>query len=287
MEKKVILITGASSGIGYSAARILSQQGHKVYGAARRVELMEPLREFGLVPVKLDVTDENSIREAVKTVIEAEGRIDVLVNNAGYGSFGPIESVPEQEARMQMEVNVFGLAAMIRCVLPYMRERHGGRIINISSIAGKLVLPYGGWYHVSKYSVEALSDALRIELKQFGIKVSIIEPGGIKTPWGTIAAEHLEKTCEGTVYEDEGGQMARFLRKGYATNILSSPDVIGRAIARAANARRPKTRYRTGRIAGTAVFVHSIIPARWWDALMKFSVKNLYNLARRVDEASS
>ena len=236
---------------------------------------MEPLRAEGVVPVKIDLTDEKSIDEAVKTVIAAEGRIDILVNNAGFGFFGAIENVSMEEARSQLEVNVFGLASLIQKVLPYMRERSGGRIINVSSIAGKLVMPYGGWYHASKYAVEALSDALRTEVRQFGIKVSIIEPGGIKTPWGDIAAQHLEDCCKGTVYEADGGSVAAFLRKGYASNFLSSPDVIGRAISRAVNSRCPKIRYRTGRGAGTAVFFHSILPARWWDAIVRFLIKVL------------
>ena len=179
--KKVILLTGASSGIGRDAALMLAAQGHRVYAAARRMELMEPLREKGIVPIRMDVTDSQSMADGVKAVIDAEGRIDVLVNNAGYGYFGAIETVSDEEARRQIEVNVFGLAALCRLVIPHMRRQGAGLIVNTSSIAGMIVLPFGGWYHVSKYSVEALSDALRMELKPFGIDVSMIEPGGIRT----------------------------------------------------------------------------------------------------------
>ena len=152
-QPKTILITGASSGIGFDAARTLARQGHRVYAAARRVDRMEPLKADGVVPLRMDVTDEASLEEGVRTVLEAEGRIDVLVNNAGYGYFGAVENVPLEEARRQLEVNVFGLAQLCRLVLPAMREQGSGRIVNISSVAGKAVLPFGGWYHVSKYSV--------------------------------------------------------------------------------------------------------------------------------------
>jgi len=201
--KKVILITGASSGIGYDAAQTLARQGHKVYAAARRVELMEPLRKEGIVTIKMDVTNSQSMAAGVQTILDAEGRIDVLVNNAGYGYFGAIENVSMEEARRQVEVNVFGLAELCQLVLPHMRRQGSGRIINTSSIAGKIVIPFGGWYHVSKYSVEAFSDALRMEMKPFGVDVVLIEPGGIKTDWGIIASHHLAESSKGTPYEKD------------------------------------------------------------------------------------
>ena len=160
----VVLITGASSGIGLSAARKLASQGHTVYGAARRVELMEGIP--GVIPIRMDLTDKASMEAGVKAILKEEGRIDALVNNAGYGSFGPLETVPMEEARRQMEVNVFALAELIKLVLPTMRAQGSGRIVNVSSIAGLMTMPMGGWYHVSKYSVEALSDTLRMDLKQ-------------------------------------------------------------------------------------------------------------------------
>ena len=213
---KVILITGASSGIGFDAAATLARQGHRVYAAARRVERMDPLKECGVVPLQMDVTDEASMEAGVRTVLAAEGRIDVLVNNAGYGYFGAIENVSMEEARRQLEVNVFGLARLCQLVLPSMREQGSGRIVNISSVAGKTVLYFGGWYHVSKFSVEALSDALRMELKPFGIDVSMIEPGGIKTNWGIIAADHLAESSKGTPYEAEGLRESETMRKAYS-----------------------------------------------------------------------
>ncbi len=272
-SNKVILLTGASSGIGYDTAVALAQQGHKVYAAARRVDRMEPLRQYGIVPLKMDVTDETSMQEGVKTLLDAEGRIDVLINNAGYGYFGAIENVPMDDARNQMEVNVFGLARLCQLVLPTMRAQHSGRIINIASVAGRSVFYYGGWYHVSKYAVESLSDAMRMELKPFGIDVVIIEPGAIKTNWGIIAADHLIESSRGTAYEQTGTMMANNLRNMYLSNTISDPAVVRKAIVRAVNARRPCTRYRIGRMANAIVFFHWLLPTRWWDAFLRLMGK--------------
>ncbi len=269
MGTKVIIVTGASSGIGYDASVQLASQGHKVYAAARRVELMEPLREHGIVPLKVDVTDEASMQACVKAVLDGEGRIDVLVNNAGYGYFGAVENVTMEEARRQLEVNVFGLARMSQLVLPVMRSQGAGRIINISSIAGRMVFYFGGWYNVTKYSVEALSDAMRMELKPFGIDVSMIEPGAIKTDWGIIAARHLKESSTGTPYEADGNRWADAMRWGYESKYLSSPNVITRAISRAVNSRRPRPRYRAGRFSSLLMVLHSLLSARSWDAMMR------------------
>lgn len=272
-SNKVILLTGASSGIGYDTAVALAQQGHKVYAAARRVERMEPLRQYGIVPLKMDVTDEASMKAGVKTLLDAEGRIDVLINNAGYGYFGAVENVPMDDARNQLEVNVFGLARLCQLVLPTMRAQHSGRIINTASVAGRAVFYYGGWYHVSKYAVESLSDAMRMELKPFGIDVVIIEPGAIKTNWGIIAADHLIESSKGTAYEQTGTMMANNLRNMYLSNTISDPAVVRKAIVRAVNARRPCTRYRIGRMANAIVFFHWLLPTRWWDAFLRLMGK--------------
>ena len=275
MEKrmKVILITGASSGIGYDAARALSEQGHRVYAAARRLERMEPLKEYGVVPLRMDVTDEASMGAGVRAVLEAEGRVDVLINNAGYGFFGAIENVPMEEARRQQEVNVFGLARLCQLVLPTMRAQKSGRIINVASVAGKAVLQYGGWYHVSKFSVEALSDSLRMELKPFGIDVVIIEPGAIGTEWGDIAADHLSESSRGTVYEEGADNMAALMHFAYSQPWLSKPSVVTRAILKAVNRRHPKARYRIGRGAHLMVGAHALMPTRWWDGMNRIFLK--------------
>ena len=268
-DSKVILITGASSGIGYDAAQTLAKQGHKVYAAARRLELMEPLKPMGVQPIRMDVTDEASMQAGVEAVIKAEGRIDVLVNNAGYGFFGAIETVPMEEARRQLEVNVFGLARLTQLVLPHMRKQGSGRIINTSSIAGKMVFYMGGWYNVTKYSVEAFSDALRMEMKPFGIDVVMIEPGAIKTDWGIIAAKHLKESSAGSAYETVGTQWADNMDWFYKTNLLSSPQVITKAISQAVNSRHPKARYCRGRFSIIGRLAHALMPARWWDAAMR------------------
>lgn len=268
-----ILITGASSGIGYDAAQTLARRGHRVYAAARRLERMEPLKTDGVIPLQMDVTDHQSMADGVQTVLNAEGRIDILINNAGYGYFGAIEQVTLEEARRQLEVNLFGLAELTRMVLPAMRRQGSGRIINTSSIAGKLVLPFGGWYHVSKYSVEALSDALRMELKPFGIDVVMIEPGGIKTDWGIIAARHLQESSCNTPYEAAAQPVAELMNKAYSGNWLSSPAVVTRAIIRAVERRRPRPRYRIGRFSHIGVFFHAILPDRWYDALMRLLIR--------------
>lgn len=268
-NSKVILLTGASSGIGYDAAIMLAQQGHKVYAAARRVEKMEPLREKGIIPIYMDVTDETSMDEGVRAVMDAEGRIDVLVNNAGYGYFGAIENVPMEDARRQVEVNVFGLANLCQKVLPIMRKQGSGRIVNTSSVAGRSVLYYGGWYHVTKYSVEALSDALRMEMKPFGIDVVMIEPGAIKTEWGPIAAKHLAESSKGTAYEETALNEAKAIQWLYNSNHLSKPSLVAKAIKKAVNRRHPRARYRIGAFSGTLVFLHWLLPAKWWDAMIR------------------
>ena len=230
---------------------------------------MEPLRQVGVVPIRMDVTEEASIKDALDIVMQAEGRIDVLINNAGYGYFGAIETVAMEEARRQVEVNVFGLARLCQLVLPIMRQQGRGRIINTSSVAGKSVLYYGGWYHVTKYSVEAFSDALRIEMKPFGIDVVMIEPGAIKTDWGIIAAKHLKESSTGTAYEAIGTRWAKNIDWYYHTNLLSKPSVVAKAISRAVNRRHPRTRYRTGCFSHVGVFFNAILPDRWWDAIMR------------------
>ena len=268
-ENKTILITGASSGIGYDAAQLLAQQGHCVYAAARRVERMEPLKALGVHVIKMDVTEEELMRQGVEEMIQKEGHIDVLINNAGYGFFGAIETVPLAEARRQLEVNVFGLARLTQLVLPQMRKQGSGRIINTSSIAGKMVIYMGGWYNVTKYAVEAFSDALRMEVKPFGIDVVMIEPGAIKTNWGPIAAQHLKESSYGTAYEEIGVQWAGNVDWFYQSKWLSSPSVIAKAISCAVNSRHPKARYCRGRFSVVGRMAHALMPTRWWDAMMR------------------
>jgi NAD(P)-dependent dehydrogenase (short-subunit alcohol dehydrogenase family) len=253
----------------------LAKQGHKVYAAARRVERMEPLREWGVVPIQMDVTDEASMRQGVQALLDREGRIDVLVNNAGYGFFGAVENVPMDDARNQLEVNIFGLARLTQLVLPYMRTQHSGRIVNIASVAGHVTFYFGAWYHATKYALEAFSDALRMEVRPYGIDVVIIEPGAIQTAWGLIAADHLRDSAKGGPYEDEALKAAAGLRRMYEGKGLTDPAVISRKIARAAVCARPRTRYLTGRGAKLFVVLHALLPTRWWDRIVTFSMTHI------------
>lgn len=255
-------------GMGFETAKTLALQGNKVYGAARRVEKMAALKEYGVTPLKLDITDEASNKAAIAEIIAKEGRIDVLVNNAGYGSYGAIEDVDLAEAKRQFDVNLFGLAALTKNVLPYMRAQHSGKIINVSSMGGRLVSFMGGWYHATKYAVEAFSDALRMEVKQFGIDVILIEPGGIKTDWGHIAADHLAASAKGGAYEKTALKVAEGMHKQYNGNMMSKPQVVVKATVKAVNARRPKPRYLIGFGAKPLVFAHSILPTRVFDFIM-------------------
>lgn len=247
-QKKVILVTGASSGIGLDTAIRLLKKGCVVYGVARRTELLSKLKEFGGHALFLDLNDDASIENCVQSVIKSEGKIDILINNAGYGLGGAIETVSIKDAKEQFQVNVFGLARLCQLVIPYMREQHSGRIINISSIAGLFSSPYLGWYHASKYSVEALSDALRLEVAQFGIKVSIIEPGLTGTNWGVIAAKGIRKNSEKTFYERSGGKVAHFYEHFYENeNNITKASSISKKIEHACFASHPKLRYPVGK----------------------------------------
>ncbi|WP_270345975.1 oxidoreductase [Lactococcus petauri] len=267
----IILITGASSGIGYQTAKLLVENGHKVYGAARRLDKLETLKSMGVVPMYLDITNEDSSVELVKQIIKIEGRIDVLINNAGYGSYGAIEDVSLEEAQRQFDVNLFGVARLTKLVLPYMRKQSSGKIINTSSMGGRVTTYFGAWYHATKYALEAFSDALRMEVKEFGIDVSIIEPGGIKTDWGFIAAEHLANSSKGGAYEQAAQKAASGMKKQYSGNMMSNPSIISKTILKAVNSKRPKSRYLIGFGAKPLVFLHSVLPTRWFDWIMMHS----------------
>ena len=198
--------------------------------------------EKGISVIALDITKEDSIVGCVNNIIKEEGSIDILVNNTVYGSFGAIEDVPMEEARRQFDVNIFGLAHLTQLVLPKMRENRYGKIVNVSSMGGKIFTPFGGWYHATKHALEGWSDCLRIEVKPFGIDVVVVEPGGIKTPWGTIAAENLKKTSGDGAYAEQANKSADLTTKMFNSNRLTHPDVIGKVILKAVKSRRPQRR---------------------------------------------
>jgi len=255
----VVLITGCSSGIGREAARHLAGLGYTVFATARRVEDLADLAAAGCRTLPLDVTDEASMRAAVDAVEAAHDRIDVLVNNAGYSQSGAVESVPLARTRAQFETNVFGPLRLTQLVLPGMRRRGAGRIVNVSSMGGRLVFPGGGVYHASKYALEALSDALRYELRPFGIDVVLIEPGLIKTNFAATVGARLSTLAAeagatgapaddaAAVYADFNGVVARgtaaAYQRGPMARMAGEPIDVARVIGRALAAPRPRARY--------------------------------------------
>lgn len=269
MNKKVALITGASSGIGKDTAVELKKKGFIVYGAARRIDKMEELKSFGINIIALDVTKEESMVQCVNEIIKKEGKIDVLVNNAGYGSYSAVEDVPIEEARKQVDVNIFGLARMTQLVLPSMRKNNFGKIVNISSMGGKITTPFGAWYHATKYALEGFSDCLRMELEPFGIDVIIIEPGAIKTEWSDIASENLKKTSMKGAYKESAIRSAANMKKSYAGDKPTKPIVIAKTIAKSVTVSKPKTRYLVGYGAKPVVFLKAIFSDRLYDKIIK------------------
>ncbi|EFL33622.1 cis-2,3-dihydrobiphenyl-2,3-diol dehydrogenase [Streptomyces viridochromogenes DSM 40736] len=272
MPTKSALVTGASSGIGEATALKLQDLGYTVYGAARRTDRLQKLADRGIRPLAMDVTDDASMRAGIDRVAAETGRIDVLVNNAGYGSYGAIEDVPLDEARYQFEVNVFGALRLTQLALPHMRAQRSGTVVNITSMGGKIHTPLGGWYHGTKFALEALSDCLRLEAKPFGIDVVVIEPGGIATEWGAIAADKLEKSSGSGPYAPQATAVAASLRSEANADRNSPPSVIADAIAKAVTARRPKTRYATGFGARPLIALRRILPDRAFDAVISRAV---------------
>lgn len=269
IEGKTALVTGASSGIGESTAKLLLAAGAKVYAAARRIDKMKELEKQGAILLRMDVTNEQSMNDGIKSIIDKDGSIDILVNNAGYGSFGAIEDVPIEEAKRQFEVNIFGLAHLTKLVLPGMRNNSYGKIVNISSMGGKMYTPFGGWYHATKYALEGFTDCLRLEVSPFGIDAIIIEPGGIATPWGIIAAENLKKTSSKGAYAQAAAKAAEGMTTMYSNNSLTNPEVIGKLILKAVSAKRPKTRYAAGYMARPGLFLRKHLSDRMFDKIVK------------------
>ena len=267
--QKVALVTGASSGIGQASALRLHQAGFVVYGVARRTDRMQQLRQRGIKTLAMDVTDDDSTAVGVKEILAEAGRIDVLVNNAGYGSYGAVEDVPLEEARRQFEVNLFGAARLIQLVLPGMRERHSGTIINITSMGGKIYTPFGAWYHGTKFALEAVSDCLRLETKPFGIDVVVIEPGGIRTEWSGIAAAHLREVSSQGAYRDQAAAVAAAFDSEAMAKRSSPPEVIAKTVTKAATSRRPKTRYAVGSGAKPLIFLRRWLPDRVYDSFIR------------------
>jgi len=277
-SSKTALITGASSGIGEATALQLAELGYTVYAGARRVERMSDLADRGIRTRAVDVTDDVTMVALVEAMIAETGRIDVLVNNAGYGLYGALEDVPIEEARRQFEVNLFGLARLTQLVLPQMRAQRDGYILNVSSMGGKIWEPLGSWYHASKFAVEGLSDSLRVEVAEFGIKVVIIQPGSIRSEWSGIAADQLEATSATTPYAPQAKIMGAVLRGVDQMRLASGPDVVASTIAKAVQSPKPRTRYVVGGGARGILLAERMLPDRGFDRLIQLG----YRFAARI-----
>ncbi len=266
--KKVIVITGASSGMGKETAKTLIQQGHIVYTVARRIDQMQDLKTLGGHPLQMDVTSETDIEKVVNTIIQNEGKIDVLWNNAGFGLYGSVEDVPLMEARRQMEVNVFGMAAVTQKVVPYMRKVKSGLIINTSSMGGKMYFPMGAWYHASKHAVEGLSDCLRLELKPFNIKVVVLEPGFIATEFGSVMIDNFSKISKQSAYIDMMNKIIEGTKKAAQGTGSSKSSVIAETVSKIIASNNPKTRYRVGKFAKPMVWMRLYLGDRLFDKIV-------------------
>jgi NAD(P)-dependent dehydrogenase (short-subunit alcohol dehydrogenase family) len=278
VSSRAVLITGCSTGIGHATAAHLAANGWTVYATARRPETLADLEAKGCKTLALDVTDEASRSAAVAAVEAAEGAVGVLVNNAGYSQSGAVESVPDERVRAQFDTNVFGLLAMCRAVLPKMREQGWGKIVNVSSMGGRFTFPGGGIYHASKHAVEALSDALRFEVKGFGVDVVIIEPGLIRTNFGeTVTREIDAGTRKNDIpahpYAEFNRAVAESTTGVYESGPLSKlggpPEAVAEVIEKAITARRPRPRYTVTPSAKLLIATRAVIRDRGWDAMMR------------------
>jgi NAD(P)-dependent dehydrogenase (short-subunit alcohol dehydrogenase family) len=270
---KVILVTGASKGIGYELAEKLLEQGNTVFCAARSAEKMQNLRAKGGIVLSLDCSNPESIELCVKNIIEQCGGVDILVNNAGFGLYGAIENVPMEDGREQMEVNFFAPVYLSQLLLPAMRARGGGRIINVSSVAGQVYSPLSGWYCASKFALEGLTDCMRLELAQFNIKAVLIEPGPILTDWSKGAKDSLLENSKGTAYEDFGKKSYKLLNGATGAKMASKPAVVVHTIMAAINAKNPRPRYLCGKMSGISLLSKNLMGNRLFDKVMQSQLK--------------
>jgi NAD(P)-dependent dehydrogenase (short-subunit alcohol dehydrogenase family) len=268
-----VLVTGCSSGIGRAVARRLADHGWTVYASARRPETISELAVHGCRLLQLDVCDADAARQAVEAVEEAEGAVGVLVNNAGYGLEGAVEEIPIDEARVELETNFLGPARLTQLVLPGMRHQGRGRIVNMSSVGGRLTIPGGAYYHASKHALEALSDVLRFEARGFGIDVIVIEPGAVRTRWVDKAAVAMESRSDPAgpyaAFDNAVARQLREAHEGVLKLFARSPEAVARVVERAISARRPRTRYVVPRAAQLFTGFRRVLPDRVWDAFLR------------------
>lgn len=271
--KKVILITGASSGIGKDTALNLIKEGHVVYGVARRLEMMQDIIQVGGYAIKMDILEERNIDDVVNQIIKKQNRVDVLINNAGYGLWGAVETISIYEAKRQFDVNIFGLAYLTKKIIPIMREQKSGKIINMSSMGGKVYTPFGAWYHATKYALEGWSDCLRIELKSFGINVILIEPGVIKTEFQDVMMDSTVERSIGTPYEKKLKALEKATQEMYARGIGSPPSTITKLIIKAINSHNPKRRYVGGLFAKPMLFIKKWFGDKMYEKAIMSQIK--------------
>ncbi|HEY9846616.1 MAG TPA: oxidoreductase [Candidatus Caenarcaniphilales bacterium] len=269
----VALVTGASSGIGKAIAERLIKDGITVIVAARGYDKMADLEAKGAHRLRLDVANKESIQNTVNEILNTYGAVDILVNNAGFGCYGAIEDVTLDDARYQFEVNLFGLARLTQLLLPKMREKGTGTIINMSSMGGKIYTPLGAWYHASKHALEGWSDCLRLEVSQFGIDVVIIEPGAIGSEFGDVMSEPMLKRSDTGAYSNMAQALAKAIRETYTTGNVSPPSVIADVVSQAVKAKKPKTRYAAGRLAKPLLFMRTWLGDRNFDRIIMSMVK--------------
>ena len=272
-QPKVILITGASAGMGKVTAMQLIEQGHIVYGAARRLANMKELVAIGGHAIEMDVSDDKQTTAAIDQIITEQGRIDVLINNAGYSVYGSVEDVSQEDARKQFEVNFFGLAFLTQKVLPHMRQQQSGHIINVTSVGGKIYAPLGAWYHASKHAVEGWSDCLRVETQSFGIKVSIIEPGAIATEFNEVMDQPMLDRSKGGPYQALAESNIKAVKDIHDGSASTKPEVIARTILKAISTSSPKTRYAAGKLAKPMLFLRYWLSDRMFDRIILSIVK--------------
>jgi short-subunit dehydrogenase len=276
-KSKAVLITGCSTGIGRATAERLVRSGWTVYASARRPETLTALSDAGCKTLALDVCDEASMRAAVDTVEQAHGAVGVLINNAGYGLEGPFEETPMVEIRREFETNVFGLIRLTQMVLPAMRRQHWGRVVNLSSMGGEFTVPGGAFYHATKYAVESLSDALRFEVRGFGIDVIVIQPGPIKSRFGDTAVASLTTPASAdSPYNAFKAALAKAIQDAYEgpmAKMAGTSEAVAGVIEKAITAERPRTRYRITAVARILIGLRRVLPDRAFDALMRTQMK--------------
>lgn len=275
MKQLIVLITGASSGIGKATARLFAEHGHITYATVRNQEAFSELQTLACHPLSVDLTDEASMLAAVQKIEERHGAVDILVNNAGYSQAGPLEELPLSAMRQQFETNVFGPLRLAQLILPGMRNRGGGRIIAVSSLAGVVTMMGTGAYTMSKHAVECLSDVLRYEVRPFGVKVITIQPGGVSTNFTSVEEALFYQGNANSPYATFREKVFKTLHQGASENpLILKPEQVAQVILKAATVPHPQKRYQVGMLAKTLPRIHDLLPEVLWDRL----VARMYSL---------